>query len=205
MGTVNNDLVACIDLDDTLAQYSKGLGAKMRLLQAPGEPDWADRQIPEPAHIAARRKLVQRSPGFWRDLEPFPLGFEIVEELRTLEFALHVLGKGPKTTNNAWTEKKEWCDKHIPDAAVNITQDKSKFYGRVLVDDWPEYFTGWLEVRPRGLVVCVAHPWNAQFAEGLSTTHPNVLRYDGSSAALYGLKRALKAVADRMPGDSFSK
>jgi 5'-nucleotidase len=200
-----NDLVACIDLDDTLAQYSKALAVQMRFLQAPGEPDWTDRPSPEPPHMEARRKLIQRQSGFWRDLEPLQLGFDIVEELRELEFGLHVLTKGPKTTINAWSEKKEWCDRHIPDASVNITQDKSKFYGRVLVDDWPSYFMEWLEVRPRGLVVCVAHPWNAHFAEGLLTTHPNVLRYDGSSAALYGLKRALKAVASRMPGDSFTK
>ncbi len=200
MRTEISDLVACIDLDDTLAKYSQGLAAQMRLLQAPGEPEWKDRETVEPPHMEARRKLIQRQPGFWRDLAPLEQGFEIVEELRKLNFGLHVLTKGPKTTINAWSEKKEWCDRHIPDATVNITQDKSKFYGRVLVDDWPGYYEEWLIVRPRGLVVCVAHPWNEAFAKGGAREHPNVFRYDGTNRD--ALRYALEAAAGRAPGEA---
>jgi hypothetical protein len=105
----------------------------------------------------------------------------VVDELRALGFELHVLTKGPRSTPNAWSEKVEWCADHLPDANVTVTGDKSLVYGRVLVDDWPPYFTRWLEARPRGLVVCVAHPWNEGFSPGGPQAHANVLRYDGAN------------------------
>ena len=86
-----------------------------------------------------------------------------------------MLTKGPLSSPNAWSEKVEWCKEHLPDADVTISQNKALVYGRVLVDDYPPYFLPWLEHRPRGLVVCVAHPWNAEAA------HPNVIRYTGEN------------------------
>ncbi len=198
-----DDLVANIDFDDTVAGYSLALREHMDRLRAPGEPVFTDRVEPEPPYIEARRKMIQRQPGFWRELEPLPLGFEVVDELRTLGFTLNVLTKGPKTTPGAWTEKQEWCAKHLPDAMVTITQNKALVYGRVLVDDWPDYFTKWLQVRPRGLVICLAHPWNEGFAKGGAQEHPNVLRYDGTD--VLGLRWALEAAHGRAPGQSLKQ
>jgi hypothetical protein len=48
-------------------------------------------------------------------------------------------------------------------------------YGKVLVDDWPDYFLPWLEVRPRGLVIAIKHPHNAH------VEHPRLVIYDGSN------------------------
>lgn len=175
-----DDRIALIDLDGTVADYDAAMRAAMATLRAPGEPGEPDRGA-EPAHLEARRKLVQRQPGFWRGLAPLALGFAVVDELRALGFELHVLTKGPRATPNAWSEKVEWCAEHLPDANVTVTGDKSLVYGRVLVDDWPPYFTRWLEVRPRGLVVCVAHPWNEGFAAGGAEAHANVLRFDGEN------------------------
>lgn len=56
-------------------------------------------------------------------------------------------------------------------------------YGRVLFDDWPSYFLKWLGKRPRGLVVCLAHPWNEEFASGGAKEHPSIFRYDGTNRA----------------------
>ena len=72
-------------------------------------------------------------------------------------------------------------------------------YGRVLFDDWPPYFEKWLAVRPRGLVVCLAHPWNAAFAKGGPKEHPNVVRYDGSD--VLELRYALERAQGRAPGE----
>jgi 5'(3')-deoxyribonucleotidase len=119
-----------------------------------------------------RKKLIQDQPGWWRNLEPLELGLEIVEALSVLGFRLMVLTKGPSKRNaGCWTEKVEWCRKHLPSVPVTITEDKGLVYGKILVDDWPAYVDRWLEWRPRGLVLMPAHPWN----EGYS--HPNVLRY----------------------------
>lgn len=200
MTNPNNDIedhVALIDLDGTVADCDGALDKEQRRIQAPDEPPYKDRYSggEEPPYIEARRKLIQRQPGFWRNLAPIPLGFEIVEELRALNFALHVLTKGPKHNGNAWAKKVEWCREHLPDALVTVTSDKSLVYGRVLVDDFPPYFLDWLKVRPRGLVVCVAHKWN----EGIE--HPNVLRYDGTNRD--ELRRRLTQAYERQGGAQF--
>lgn len=196
--------MALVDLDDTVADYSGSLREGMRRIQAPSEPAFQDRMHDrEEPYMEARRKLIQRQSGFWRDLAPIARGFEIVEELRKQHFAIHVLTKGPKTTPNAWSEKKEWCDKHLPEATVTIAGDKSLVYGRVLVDDWPPYFTQWLQVRPRGLVICVAHPWNESFAKGAANEHPNVFRYDGTD--VNGLRHAVEAARSRAPGEALKR
>lgn len=193
----NVDQVSLIDLDSNIADYDKSLHYHMNRLRAPEEPIFTGRYESggEPPHIEARRKLIQAYPGFWRDLEPIPLGFQVVNELRAIGFRLHVLTKGPKGTPSAFTEKKQWCDRYIPDAALTIAGDKSLVYGKILMDDFPPYFTQWLRVRPRGLVITVAQPWNADYARGGSLEHSNVFRFDGTN--LDELKQIIQRVYHR--------
>ncbi len=186
------DHVALIDLDGTVADYDKAMNEAMLALASPGEPSYAGQWDDVPPHIEARRKLIKNTPGFWQNLEKIPLGFEIVEELRLLEFSLHVLTKGPKKSFSAGSEKMIWCAEHLSDAAVTISMDKSLVYGKVLVDDYEPYFSAWLEVRPRGQVVCVAHPWNAH------VTDPRVFRYDGTNRE--ALRAVLRKAYDRKGG-----
>lgn len=192
------DKHALIDLDGTVADYDADMERQMASIRAPGEPPAKGKldhiELP---HETARRKMIQRIPGFWRDLPELPMGFEVIEELRALGFMLHVLTKGPNGAPNAWSEKAEWCREHLPDALVTISQDKSLVYGRVLFDDFPPYFEKWLSVRPRGLVVCLAHPWNQRFSNG---AHPNVLRYEGTNR--YELRERLIAAYDRKGGEA---
>jgi 5'-nucleotidase len=188
MAETKDDRVALIDLDGTVADYDGAMQRELEKLRAPEEPAVRYERDP-PVHIENRSRLIRRQPGFWRELARIPLGFEVVDELRELGFMLHVLTAGPKSSMSAWTEKAEWCREHLPDAFVTVTQDKSLVYGRVLVDDWPPYFEKWLAVRPRGLVIAVAHEWNAH------VTHPSVLRYTGKNRA--ELRAALKAAYDR--------
>lgn len=172
-----DDKIALIDLDGTVADFDLTMALEMAKLAAPEEKSlnsfWPGGS--KPPHVEAREGLIKRQPDFWRNLPRIEAGFEIVEDLEKLGFGLHVLTKGPSRTTSAWTEKVDWCHEHLPQAAITITQDKALVYGRVLVDDWPPFFMAWLEVRPRGLVVCVAHPWNA------GIEHPQVFRYDGTN------------------------
>ena len=174
------DLVALIDIDGTIADYDGEMDRHLRDLKSPEEPSFSGWDN-VPKHIEARRNLIKRQPGFWRSLPRLELGFHVVEELRVLGFMLHVLTKGPKYTTSAWTEKYDWCRENLPDAFVTVTQDKSLVYGRVLVDDYAPYFEKWLSVRPRGLVVCVAHDWNGEYASDGAKAHPNVFRYNGAN------------------------
>lgn len=193
------DRIALIDLDGTAADYDKEMSSEMRNIQAPEERAYLGRYGTgeEPPHMEARRKLIQRQVGFWRRLKPLPLGFEILEEVRAIGFKLHVLTKGPYTSPSAWTEKFEWCVQHLPKTDVTITCDKSIAYGRILVDDFPPYFEDWLVHRPRGLVVCVAHPWNLEYAVGGPKQRPNIFRYDGTNRPQ--LRALLKRSYDREP------
>jgi 5'-nucleotidase len=196
-----DDRIALVDLDGTVADYDKALGEGMRKLQAPNEPPYKDRYSGgvEPDYIEARRKVITSVPGFWTGLEKLSLGFEVVEEMEKLGFGIHVLTKGPKKNSLAWMEKNDWCLKHLPEATVTVTGRKSLVYGRVLFDDFPPYFLSWLKVRPRGLVICLAHPWNEGFAKGGDQAHPNVLRYDGTD--LLELREALRRSYERGPGE----
>jgi hypothetical protein len=180
-----DDKVALVDLDGSIVDYDKVMKQELEKLRHPDEPPVVDRymnreqvEAKEAPHLEARRKLIQAKPGFWRTLPKHPLGFEIIEDLRHLGFLLHVLTKGPGATAGAWTEKYEWCRDNLPDAEVTVTQNKALSYGRVLVDDWPPYFLPWLKHRPRGQVVCVAQPWNVEYATG---SHSQVFRYDGTN------------------------
>ena len=195
-----DDRLALIDLDSTIADYDTAMKAGMKALQAPEEKPYAGRfeEGVEPPHVEARRKLIQNQPGFWRNLNLLPRGFEILDELQIIGFKLHVLTKGPTSTPNAWTEKAEWCHKNLPGTPVTVSGDKSLVYGRVLVDDYPPYFTKWLTARPRGLVVCVAQLWNVGYVQGGSLEHPNVFRYDGTNRD--ALRLALKRAYDRQTG-----
>jgi 5'(3')-deoxyribonucleotidase len=198
------DHVALIDLDGTVADCDGALQEAMKLLQAPEEPLYQDRYSGgiEPPYIEMRRKLIQRQPGFWRNLKPIPRGFEVVHELRQAGFSLHVLTKGPQKNGAAWGEKLEWAHVHLPDAVVTVTGDKSLVYGRILFDDFPPYFTAWLKVRPRGLVICLAHPWNKDFAPGGKSAQPNILRYDGDTVHLEDLQMAIWRAYQREPREA---
>ncbi|MEZ4429917.1 MAG: hypothetical protein R3A51_19745 [Nannocystaceae bacterium] len=181
--------IALVDMDGTLCDYDGKMREQLAALRAPEEPPLADWD--ESPHMSARRRMIKRLPGFWEDLAPLDLGFEVLELLRELAFDIHILTKGPADTSGAWAEKVRWCRRHVPDIPITITSDKGLLYGKVLVDDWPPYFLRWLEWRPRGLVVIPAQRWNVEYAD-----HPNCLRYDGHNrAALEARLREVRATA----------
>jgi 5'-nucleotidase len=169
------DDVALVDLDGTIADFDGEMSRRMALLRSPDEVSYdgiyEDDDLP--SYIRERRKLIKNQPGFWRNLPRLELGFQIVDTLLDVGFKINILSKGPRLVPAAWQEKFEWCCENVPYASITLTQQKSLTYGRILVDDFPDYFLPWLKVRPRGLVIAVAQPWNEK------TVHPNLIRYDG--------------------------
>lgn len=189
-----SEKIALLDLDGTVADYDLALRLEMEALRYPGEPEETISPRLNSPWVEARRHLISKVPGFWKNLPRIEKGFQIYQTLVDTGFAVHVLTKGPSTKPIAWMEKLEWCREHLPDAQVTITENKSISYGRILVDDFPPYFTGWLKNRPRGLVIVPSQAWN----EGCEDLHPNVWRYDGSDPEK--LSEVVRAAFDREDG-----
>lgn len=169
-----SELVALIDLDGTVANFNKSLEGSLNEMRGPGEAPFTYADLEEaPPHIEARMRAIKRVPGFWRNLEPIPLGMDVLSLIRAAGYQLNVLTKGPRRNNPAWAEKVDWAQEHLPDAQVTISQDKGLVYGKVLFDDWPPYVERWLTWRKRGLVLMLAHPWNENFS------HENVVKIRG--------------------------
>lgn len=171
--------IALFDMDGTLADFDASMRLKLGELRAPGEDPQADTTAFEDVpYVRARRRLVKAQPGFWRELAPIPLGFQLLEEARAQRFLCQILSKSPRKIPAAAGEKIEWCVRYVPDLPIVLSEDKGLVYGKLLCDDWPEYIERWLTWRPRGLVVAVAQPWNvgidAQFSR-------NVVRFDGTN------------------------
>lgn len=167
--------IALFDLDGTLADYDGQLLKDLQRIASPHEPPPAlYSDIP---YLEARRHVITSQVGWFLHLKKFKLGWDVLEIAKEIGYSISVLTKGPTTKHIAWSEKVEWCNKHLADYidGVTIAHDKGLVYGALLVDDCPEYIESWLKHRPRGLIIMPASDLNASF------THPNVVRYDGSN------------------------
>lgn len=173
------DAIALVDMDGTLCDFDGAMREALESCRGPDEdPRINDLMYEDVPYIKSRRKYIKSKPGFWRELKPFQLGFDVLKELEHLQFKTFILTKGPKHVPAAWSEKMEWCRKHVPHIPIIMSEDKGLVYGKVLVDDWPLYIDRWLEHRPRGLVIAPAHPHNV----GMDEKYPdNVIRYDGTN------------------------
>lgn len=187
--------VALLDMDGSVADYDGGLKVYFDKMRSPNDPDLDHLPDGNPPWLEARRQVVSRLPGFWRNLSPLPNGFRIVRALEEVGFDIHVLTKGPSTKSQAWAEKLDWCREHLPNASVSITERKDLTYGRVLVDDWMPYGLSWLRHRPRGVLIVPAQRWNV----GCESLDPQrIFRYDGivDDADLVNVLRAVKSRRD---------
>lgn len=164
--------VALVDLDGTLADFAGAMLRDLTAMLGPEEtPLFSVEDEDTYPHVKARRRAIKSQPDWWFNLQRIPAGFLLLDMLRELGFKIHILTRGPKHSSGAWEQKVRWVRSHVPDASLTITLDKSLVYGRVLVDDWPDYVTPWLKHRPRGLVVMPDQPWNQGYE------HPQVVRH----------------------------
>lgn len=170
--------IALFDLDGTLADFNASMQRKLEELRAPEEDPKDTTTFEHVPYVRARHRLIKTQPGFWRDLAPIPLGFQLLEEARTQRFLCQILSKSPRKIPTAAGEKIEWCIRYVPDLPIVLSEDKGLVYGKLLCDDWPEYIERWLTWRPQGLVIAVAQPWN----DGIDTRFSrNVVRFDGTN------------------------
>lgn len=142
-------------------------------------------------YMKNRINLVHMRPGWWRNLSIYQPGWDIYDVAREIGFCCKILTKGPSSKPQAWTEKVEcvyqWFGQDMPIDIVG--SHKRGTYGRVLVDDYPDYMVKWLEHRPRGLGIMPVHDYNKDF------NHPNVVKYDGDN--IDEVRRAMQAAFNR--------
>ena len=141
--------------------------------------------------IRERMDLIKNQVNWWRSLPKFTPGWEVYDMAIAAGFQTQILTKGPQKRPIAWGEKRQCIIDHLgEDVAVNVvSENKSYYYGRILVDDYPEFIEGWLEHRPRGLAIMPLHSYNENFS------HPNVIHYDGRNGE--EIQRAIQAAHDR--------
>ncbi len=135
-------LIGLFDLDGVACDHDGALRRDYNLIKSPTDPPLTHHDK-TPGYVQERIRMIRNQKGWWENLEPLTLGFEILEELRRLNYEIHILTKGPSSSLNAFTEKARWVEKHIgrigQEVYMNISGDKSINYGKVLVDDWPKY------------------------------------------------------------------
>lgn len=169
--------IALFDMDGTLCDYNKALFEDLEKLRSPNEPLYRDRVGDNsPKYIRNRVNLIRSSESWWEKLPRFQLGWDILEVTKRLDYRIMILTQGPKRNPSSWSGKKRWIDRHLgTDVDITITRDEGLTYGKVLVDDYPDYIERWLQWRKRGLVIMPAHDSNRDFR------HKQVIRYDGKN------------------------
>jgi 5'-nucleotidase len=183
--------IALFDLDGCLVDYEGQMRADLATLRSPGEPDplliknlWQSKKEP---WLKARMKLIKMRPGWWRNLPPFKLGWDVFAMCQEIGFERQILTKGPTCKSHVWAEKVDYVRNNpdLKNCIVHISEAKGQVFGRVLVDDYGPYVTAWLEHRPRGLVIMPVHEYNVDYQ------HPNVIHYTGENE--FEVRIALRA------------
>lgn len=184
--------IALFDMDGTLFNYQDRMKEELEKMRGPTEPP-IDDPFEDQTHLEFRRKAIKRVPGFWKSLPRYQPGWDVLEMAKEIGFQIHILTKGPSSVGIAWMEKMECIKEHFKgeDVTLHVTEDKSVTYGRVLVDDFEDYVTGWLHWRCRGLAIMPEHPYNKDFK------HPNVVHYYGGDMNKQEVRQALQAAFER--------
>ena len=184
--------IALFDMDGTIADYVSAMKRDMERMRSPEEPETAEVNLWDEniKHIKARKETIEKTHGWWRNLEPIPVGIEVMKIAQELGFEIRILTKGPNAVPQAWAEKLEWCQHHLgKEIQVTITRDKGTVYGRVLVDDYWPFMEGWLKHRKNGIGLMPGD------SENKDVPHPDVTYYD--SRNLDQVKERLISARDR--------
>jgi len=121
-------------------------------------------------------RLIKKQPCWWRHLPVLEDGMRIYNLAQKIGFKNEILTKGPRRYSRAWKEKLEWCQEHFgDDIDVNAVSNKSRFYGKFLYDDYPDYMDPWLKHRPRGIGIMPANQTNLKYS------HPRCIKWDGTN------------------------
>ncbi|MBP7708401.1 hypothetical protein KA107_01850 [Candidatus Pacearchaeota archaeon] len=182
--------IALFDMDGTLCDHDLALFEELEKMRNPSEEKVISLHAGRlPDYIKRRADVIRQQEGWWESMPKFQLGWDVLEIAKKEGFRIMILTQGPKDKPSGWSGKMKWLTKNLPGTDVTMTRDKGLVYGKMLVDDYPEYIRAWLKNRPRGLVIMPANDGNKEFK------HPNVIRYTGKN--LEEVKKAIKSIKER--------
>jgi FMN phosphatase YigB (HAD superfamily) len=172
-----SELIALFDMDGTLCDYDTALFNDLEKLRSPGERPFRGYINGEtPSYILNRANLIRSHKEWWVNIPKLKLGWDVLGVAKNLGYKIKILTQGPGRIPIAWTGKKEWIDRYFGEGMdLTLTRDKGDVYGRVLVDDYPDYVDKWLKWRKRGLVIMPANDLNSGYK------HRQVIKYNGSN------------------------
>ncbi|MDE1871514.1 MAG: hypothetical protein KGI06_04735 [Candidatus Micrarchaeota archaeon] len=171
-----NENVALFDMDGTLCDYDGQLSKDLKGLMSPGESEFSGRIDKAPDYVKRRADILRSSQDWWKNLPKLQLGWDVLEIAQELDYRIMILTQGPRKNPSAWTGKKLWIDEKLgQDVDITITRDKGLVYGKILVDDFPEYAERWLTWRKNGLVIMPVNKSNEDYS------HRQVIKYDGTN------------------------
>jgi hypothetical protein len=169
-------LVALFDMDDTLCDTAGQRERDLRKFvkeESEVVADYLSQRCPP--HVKELLRMIIAQPGWWENLPRLEDGFHLYNLAQTEGLETQILSKGPTTYPLAWTEKFKWCQKHVPESKITITLDKSQYRGDILVDDWPNYVTAWLETNPNGWAILPTRKHNQDYS------NPRAIHYTGQN------------------------
>jgi len=173
------DNIALFDMDGTICDYVGSMLLELEKLRGPREPfvdPFHIRDDDRYKHLWNRMDLIKADENWWANLPKLQLGLDVMEEAKRLGYFCEILTQAPRKNPAALAGKLKWILANMDENTdFTLTRNKSRHYGRVLVDDFPGYVEPWLDQRPRGLAIMPSNDYNLEFA------HPQVIRYDGSN------------------------
>lgn len=168
--------IALFDMDGTLCDYEISMLAELNKLRGPDEKELdfiMHKNVPD--YLKARKDIILNKEEWWTNLPKFKLGFDVWNIAEELGYRRMILTQAPRKNPAALSGKLQWLQKNLGEVDFTMTRDKGLVYGKVLVDDFPEYIEKWLEWRPRGLVIMPANESNRNYF------NKQVIRYDGNN------------------------
>jgi hypothetical protein len=189
------EIIALFDMDDTLFDHNGQLISDLKKTQKTEDPPiTASDVFSLPKYLIERSHQIRGTREWWANLPKFQLGWDIWQIAEELDFKREILTRANLKNPNMWSGKIDCIVKHFgytipPTITASL---KSRHYGNLLVDDYPQYCLDWLSKRPRGLVIIPAHDYNKNFK------HSQAIRYDGTN--LGQVREAMeKLKLSRMP------
>lgn len=176
---MENQKVALFDMDGTICDYVGSMKAELEKLRAPNEPiidPFSREDGPDYQYLWNRMDLIKADENWWANLPRYQLGFDVLKVTTELGYYNEVLTQAPKNHPAALAGKLRWIHNNLDeDIDFTMTRNKSRHYGKVLVDDYPAYVIEWLKYRKRGLVIMPANEYNLGFK------HEQVVIYNGTN------------------------